>query len=582
MARRTILAGVFVFALLATVLVEDIDARKTSGGSRKSGSSWGWGSRSTPKTQQHQHGTGSIGWSNPSNQKPASYPSSNPKPSAPGSEHISKSSATNVHSSYPQGNPPPYSPSGGYHGGNPPPYSPAGGYHGGNPPPYSSGGYGHPPPYSSGGYGGYGGYQPAGGYGGHSFSSMPGQGYNPSYGHSSMGSQPQTVILQSQKPGIGQLAKEAFVFAGVSAGVNAAVNRILPGGIYGNSHSSSSGVVPPVSHTQITYNNYYNNGTSGDSPAAAAPAATVPVAAAMTPNAAPAPAAEAPAPTNAAPQPLQPNATTEPPPPFGIPDSELQKVTENLFGKDANNAFKHITINVQGQKTDDSTTDDASENLLEVKPEAWDIPTVKSVLALHDNYEFDVRTKETVTSEERKEEADLIDAFMETDVMKETMKYLAEKGFVPNDEYEFKDTLKRIWFSQFKRVDGEPSSSGFETVFLAEKFDSEVIGLHDWIYFAKQEEAKKLNYLGYIKKLDLGSNGAVIKGRSSLNGNVQPITTIFVGTSPELEMALYTLCFYTRPGIVCPVSLGNGKVIIVVNRVNYFGKDILISAFPDI
>lgn len=144
-------------------------------------------------------------------------------------------------------------------------------------------------------------------------------------------------------------------------------------------------------------------------------------------------------------------------------------------------------------------------SLLDVKAEAYEIPTVKAVLALHDNYELDVKNKEDVTSEERKEEADLLDAFMNTEVMKTTMKYLADKGFVANDEYEFKDTLKRIWFSQFKRIDGDASSSGFETVFLAEKFDNEIIGLHNWIYFAKQEEAKKLDYLGYIKKLDLGS-----------------------------------------------------------------------------
>lgn len=124
------------------------------------------------------------------------------------------------------GAPPPYSQAGGYHA--PPPYGSSGSYHGA-PPAYSqSGGYHAPPPY--GGYGGYGGSHGSG------FSSQPGHGYNPSYGHSpaggaGFGQQPQTVILQggSSRPGIGQLAKEAFVFAGVSAGVNAAVNRLLPG-----------------------------------------------------------------------------------------------------------------------------------------------------------------------------------------------------------------------------------------------------------------------------------------------------------------------------------------------------------------
>ena len=68
--------------------------------------------------------------------------------------------------------------------------------------------------------------------------------------------------------------------------------------------------------------------------------------------------------------------------------------------------------------------------------------------------------------------------------------------------------MKRIWFSQFKRIDGDASSSGFETVFLAEQFDSDIIGLHNWIYYAKQEAEKKVNYLGYMKEVKLGDKGA--------------------------------------------------------------------------
>lgn len=140
-----------------------------------------------------------------------------------------------------------------------------------------------------------------------------------------------------------------------------------------------------------------------------------------------------------------------------------------------------------------------------MKDEAYELPTIKAVLSLHDNYELDVKTKETVTSEERDEEDALLKEFLKTDVLSTAMKFLADKGYIPNDEYEFKDALKRIWFSQFKRIDGDASSSGFETVFLAEQIEKEIIGLHNWIYYAKQEAAKKLNYLGYIKQSSLGN-----------------------------------------------------------------------------
>jgi len=135
---------------------------------------------------------------------------------------------------------------------------------------------------------------------------------------------------------------------------------------------------------------------------------------------------------------------------------------------------------------------------------------------LHDNYEMDVKTKETVTPEERKEETELLDKFLETDVFKTAMKFLADKGFIPNDEYEFKDTLKRIWFSQFQRVEGEPSSSGFEAVFVAEKLDSYMIGPQNWIYFAKQEAQKNLDYRGYIKDVKLADVSNAITYLTSL------------------------------------------------------------------
>lgn len=471
---------------------------------------------------------------------------------------------------------------------------------------------------------------------GHSYNPSMGQSYNPPVG------QPQQTVLlvpgqsaQPYKPGIGQLAKEALVFAGVSAGVNAAVNRLLPGGHYGNSGGAGGGGSGSGSGstTHITYNNYYNNqsDSQGSKESAsnvqgnASPNPTDANASSMSASAGnpnvPLTNTQANANTNsgtnananvppssgatlgqsassdtqgssvsnsnvaskAAPASAQDNPVVNPSPTgYIVTDSDIQKLSEELFAKDKNNAYAHITMSLQGQKTDDSSTDDAPEPLLAVKPEALEIPTIKAVRSLFDNYELNTNVKEDVTLEERKEELNLLDTFLATDVLSTTMKYLADKGYIPNDEYEFKDTLKRIWFSQFKRAEGEASSSGFETVFLAEQLGTDIIGLHDWIYFNEQETAKKANYLGYIKQVNLKNNGAIVKIRSSLNDIVQPVTTIFVGTSPELEMALYTLCFFTRPNSICPISLGETKFVIFAIRVNYFGKDILISAYPDI
>ncbi|GAB1867992.1 Endoribonuclease [Camponotus japonicus] len=610
-----------IIVIVLLFIFADTDGRKTSG--RRSGTSTyrRSGTRTTHRPQQSQSGGSTpnkIGWNvPPSGNTKATGTSNNAKPSAPVSEQASKTSATNAQSGYSSANsnnPPPYSPSGGYSGARPP-YSNT--YNQGYPSPNPSYPGGHAPygqAYSPAGappaYSPYGGGQSYGGqpYGGQSYGGQPyhGGGFGqssygqPSYGQQSFGQPvqpalaqaPALTVLQPSRPGIGQLAKEALVYSSVSAGVSAAVNRLLPGGIYGRSPGSGGG--GGGGNTEVTYNNYYYNQSApanGEAPASnngsppnIPPASVVaPAQAAPTAEADKKAAETSNAPSNAAPpnnagsqpnnNPIQPN--------YPISNDEVKKLTENLFTIDKNNAYQYITVNLQGETKEDGTTDDASLPLLDVKPEAYEIPTIKSTLALHDNYEMDVKTKETVTPEERKEESELLDNFLETDVFKAAMKFLVEKEFIPNDEYEFRDTLRRIWFSQFQRVEGEPSSSGFEAVFLAEKLDSYMIGPQSWIYYAKQEAQKKLDYRGYIKDVKLGDKGEAIKVRTAFNvpDTKHSVTTLLVGLSPELEMALYTVCFYVRPNDVCPILLGGKEVNLVSTRFNYFGKDILIAGF---
>lgn len=74
----------------------------------------------------------------------------------------------------------------------------------------------------------------------------------------------------------------------------------------------------------------------------------------------------------------------------------------------------------------------------------------------------------------------------------------------------------------------------------------------------------------------------MVKVRSRLNDTPQDVTTLFVGTSPELEMSLYTMCFYISPNYPCPIKLAGNEFIISTSRVIYFDKDILVSAYPEL
>lgn len=207
--------------------------------------------------------------------------------------------------------------------------------------------------------------------------------------------------------------------------------------------------------------------------------------------------------------------------------------------------------------------------------------------------------------------------------MSAAMRFLADKGYVRQDYYEYKDLLRRLWFDLFSRGKGKIGSSGFEHVFMAEtkQVDSgtEVLGLHNWIFFNTEETKRHIDYLGYIKKADLGNvsifrsrklslrnvyfifirfkhqksdkcrcnllfsqKGSIVKMHAKFNGHDKPVVSMFVGTPPELEMALYTVCFYVRPDGNCPVSLGGTKFNIITRKFRYRGKDLIGTAYPDI
>lgn len=143
--------------------------------------------------------------------------------------------------------------------------------------------------------------------------------------------------------------------------------------------------------------------------------------------------------------------------------------------------------------------------LLQVKPEALQIPTIQKVLSMYDNYKLDTREHEHINPAQREEESALIDTFLSTNVMSTAMRFLADKGFLRNNVADQKEVLMTIWFNSYPRSGHMAGSSGFEHVFLSElQLGTEPSGLHSWIYFNAEEVNKRLNYLGYIKKINLG------------------------------------------------------------------------------
>lgn len=263
-------------------------------------------------------------------------------------------------------------------------------------------------------------------------------------------------------------------------------------------------------------------------------------------------------------------------------DSELKAVSEDLLKKDVNNAAKLITVNYQGKTTSSSKTDMAQNPLFVIPQSVWNIPTIDKIIQLYDNYERDTLVNEHITAQEKNEENAFLDALFSTSVIRRLMTFFREKGIVTPDPKQQRDFLKQIWFNMYSRGKGKIGSSAFEHVFVSELKNGEVSGLHNWLYFAKEEAANEANYLGHMKILSFGDKGAIVKFHFNLQGADKPVDTMFVGTSPELEVALYTLCFVTRADKPCPLTLGGKDLNIKTHTFRYRSKNMIGSAYPEI
>ncbi|EYC10842.1 hypothetical protein Y032_0053g2321 [Ancylostoma ceylanicum] len=84
--------------------------------------------------------------------------------------------------------------------------------------------------------------------------------------------------------------------------------------------------------------------------------------------------------------------------------------------------------------------------------------------------------------------------------------------------------------------------------------NEEVSGLHNWIrfYLLERNRTEDLDYKGYV--VQRGSVMAAL--RFTWQGALKRSGSLLIGTSPEYDMALYTLCFLSRRGKeLCQVEL---------------------------
>jgi poly(U)-specific endoribonuclease len=241
-----------------------------------------------------------------------------------------------------------------------------------------------------------------------------------------------------------------------------------------------------------------------------------------------------------------------------ITNAELEALSEQFYVLEAtnpNNVAGFVTWDLQGRTTQGSTVDLAPNPLLAVHPNAYTTGTVALLVALHDNYNADVAVTETETAAETAEINAFLDAVLATPIMQQLQTFLTSKGISLTRE-----KFHEMWFGVYSRSGSTLGSSGMEHIFLAE-LKNGVSGFHNWVFFAKEEEAGRMNYRGWMEFLDLGPQGAIVQHNFMWRNANKPISSMFIGTSPEFEMAVYSACWLTRPdSTTCPMSFGNRKV----------------------
>ncbi|XP_047239231.1 uridylate-specific endoribonuclease C [Girardinichthys multiradiatus] len=262
-------------------------------------------------------------------------------------------------------------------------------------------------------------------------------------------------------------------------------------------------------------------------------------------------------------------------------NQELSNLFNELWRLDVNRLKPGIdyTISVQGRagfvnQGSHSVLDHASlplfSNVNENK--LRNTTTFSCFMKLLDNYERSTGITERVTPEELTEINLFLDVVLETQIMKRAHQYLVSKGKSSFDSRQFKNQLNLIWFHLYHRQRNTgPDSCGFEHVFVGEtKSGTEIIGFHNWVQFYLQEKNSHLDYKGYkARDQDLPDHDDhVLNLQFSWHGVVKPVGSAFIGTSPEFEMAVFTIVFLmnTERSTTVLVNIDQCQMELVVIR----------------
>ncbi|KAG7493927.1 poly(U)-specific endoribonuclease [Solea senegalensis] len=273
-----------------------------------------------------------------------------------------------------------------------------------------------------------------------------------------------------------------------------------------------------------------------------------------------------------------------------ITDADIKAISEVLYALDSNKASaSELIIDPQALVHDSETssqTDRSPRPLFRFLDEdaLFSRPTYAAFLAVLDNYKRMTGQAEDFNPQQLAEQETFIkEAMSNTELGRELFAFLYTKGVYASEE-EFTHDLEMMWFGLYSRYNNKMDSSGFEHIFAGEIKGGKVSGFHNWIQFYLLEKRGELNYYSHSFNGPWTNYPDVMGMQFKWDGYYKQVGSAVMGCSPEFDFALYSLCYITRPGKQCRLSLGGKELIIQTytwEKTFYGdGKKFIGSAFP--
>lgn len=225
----------------------------------------------------------------------------------------------------------------------------------------------------------------------------------------------------------------------------------------------------------------------------------------------------------------------------GVTDTELKELSEELWQLDENRLPEtDYTLNLNTKFFD------------YVDESHFEKTSFRRLLDMYDNYNPFTGTEEEECDHCRQEENAFLNTMLESAVLQAAWKFLSDRGLASTVESEFKEELRQYWFLPYSRSEGGPlDSSGFEHVFVGEIKDNAVSGYHGWVKLYLDEKDGSFLFSNALNSCSVRNE----EFSHDWLGYPKTITSVFVGSSPEFQVSMITVCLLSRPNDVCPLSL---------------------------